>query len=94
MQGEGLPPLEHLHLHFLGGRVRGGRMKEKSSADAAREVWISSLVLLTLLASLAFAHAFGQEYLLLINNSEMILNGKILNSKILKAYKYEENVMF
>ena len=56
MQGEGLPPLEHLHLHLLEGGAGGGRVKEKSAAAAeAREVRISSLVLPTLLASLPFA---------------------------------------
>ena len=58
MQGEGLPPLEHLHLHLLEGGAGGGKASEKSPATEAREVQISSLVLPTLPASLILGLRF------------------------------------
>ena len=68
-QGEGMPPLEHLHLHHLEGGAGAGRVKEKvSDAAEARKVLISSLVLLALLALWPLLLAFGQEQFLLIHN--------------------------
>ena len=84
-QGEGMPPLEHLHLHLLEGGAGGGRVKEKSSAAAeAREVQISNLLLLTLLALLRFTVSFRLRAVLVDTNSENIL--KCTNMKYMLSY--------
>ena len=53
-QGEEQPPLEHLLLHLREGGVEGGGGEMTSAAAGTTEALISSSVLPTFLAPLAF----------------------------------------